>query len=207
MARTSRARTRISSYRDARSSSLQRMVRRRWLEDGRPKRGSGSNARTRDRCRSVYVWKAGIGLAHAMEDSPKPPRCRDARSCCAWSVWARESHDRRRAKVLSKSRAALACELWKRRLRNRREATESQAVGLAIDSPLEVFKPWVLVDGIGLGMSSKALIARMRCAKSPNDWIMNKSVGVSQRLYSVHLCRFLTGAGLMLGGFRARIAR
>ena len=34
---------------------------------------------------------------------------------------------------------------------------------------LEVFKPWSLVDGIGLGMSFEALIARDRCAKAPND--------------------------------------
>ena len=54
-------------------------------------------------------------------------------------------------------------------LQNGREATEDQTVGLATDSELEVFKPWSLVDGIGLGLSSEALIARMRCAKSPND--------------------------------------
>ena len=54
-------------------------------------------------------------------------------------------------------------------LQNGREATEGQTVGLATDAELEVFKPWGLVDGIGLGVSSEALIARMRCAKSPND--------------------------------------
>ena len=54
-------------------------------------------------------------------------------------------------------------------LQNGREATGGQIVGLAIDSELEVFKPWSLVDGIGLGLSSEALIARRRCAKSPND--------------------------------------
>ena len=54
-------------------------------------------------------------------------------------------------------------------LQNGREATEGQTAGLATDSELKVFKPWSLVDGIGLGMSSEALIARGRCAKSPND--------------------------------------
>ncbi len=54
-------------------------------------------------------------------------------------------------------------------LQNGREATEGQSVGLATDSELEFFKPWSLVDGTRLGMSSKALIARMRCAKSPNE--------------------------------------
>ena len=34
---------------------------------------------------------------------------------------------------------------------------------------LEVFKPWSLVGGSGLGMSSEALIAQDRCAKAPND--------------------------------------
>ena len=54
-------------------------------------------------------------------------------------------------------------------LQNGREATERQTVGLATDSELEVFKPWGLVDGIGLGVSSEALITRTGCAKSPND--------------------------------------
>ena len=71
--------------------------------------------------------------------------------------------------MLSNSLATPDWELWKRRLRNRHEATEGQTVGLAIGSKLEVFKPLSLVDGIGLGMSSEALIARRRCAKSPND--------------------------------------
>ena len=42
-------------------------------------------------------------------------------------------------------------------LQNGREAIEGQTVGLATDSELEVFKPWGLVDGIGLGVSSEAL--------------------------------------------------
>ena len=53
-------------------------------------------------------------------------------------------------------------------LQNGREGTEGQTVGLATDSELEVFKPWGLVDGIRLKLFSEALIARMRCAKSPN---------------------------------------
>ena len=52
---------------------------------------------------------------------------------------------------------------------NRREATEGQTVGLAIESESEVLKAWNLVGGIKLGMSSEALITRRRCAKSPND--------------------------------------
>ena len=40
-------------------------------------------------------------------------------------------------------------------LQNGREATEGRTVELAPDSELEVFKPWVLVDGIGLGVSSE----------------------------------------------------
>ena len=54
------------------------------------------------------------------------------------------------------------------RLQNRREATGGQTAGLAIDSELHFFRPWRLVDGIGFGMSSEALISRRRCAKSPN---------------------------------------
>ncbi len=54
-------------------------------------------------------------------------------------------------------------------LQNGREATGDQTAGLATDSELEVCKPWRLVGGIGLGMSSEALITRKRCAKSPND--------------------------------------
>ena len=56
-----------------------------WLGDfiglgQTPEKSSGSNARTRDGCPNVNVWKAGIGLAHAMEKSEKPPLCRGART-------------------------------------------------------------------------------------------------------------------------------
>ena len=40
---------------------------------------------------------------------------------------------------------------------------------LATSSKPGVFKPRSLTDRIDLGMSSEALIARRRCAKSPND--------------------------------------
>ena len=72
--------------------------------------------------------------------------------------------DRGRAIVLSDSLATLACEPWKRRLRNRREATEGQTAGLAIDSELGVFKAWSLVSGIGLGMSCSGYVLG-RCAE------------------------------------------
>ena len=71
--------------------------------------------------------------------------------------------------MLSNSLATHDWELWKRRLRIRREVTEGQTIGLAIDSELEVLKPWSLVGGIGLERSSEALITRRRCAKSPNE--------------------------------------
>ena len=71
--------------------------------------------------------------------------------------------------MASNSLATLACELGNRRLQNMRKATGGQTAGLAIDSDLEFFKPWSLDDRTGLGMSSDALIARKRCAKSPND--------------------------------------
>ena len=43
-------------------------------------------------------------------------------------------------------------ELWKRRRLDRRQVTEGQTVELAIDSELEVWKPWSLVGGIKLGL-------------------------------------------------------
>ena len=53
-----------------------------------------------------------------------------------------------RTKMLSDSLAVPDWKLWKRRTQNGLEATERQTVGLAIDSELEVFKPWSLVGGI-----------------------------------------------------------
>ena len=71
--------------------------------------------------------------------------------------------------MLSDSVAALDRKLWMQRMRNGLDATERQTVGLAIDSEVEVFKAWSLVGPIELGLSSEVLIARDRCAKSPND--------------------------------------
>jgi hypothetical protein len=45
---------------------------------------------------------------------------------------------------------------------------------------LEVFKPWNFVGGIGLGVSSEALIAQDRCAKAPNDPKLSDGGGLAQ---------------------------
>ena len=80
-------------------------------------------------------------------------------------------------------RLAIDAEQWNRRtrwrrpprrLRNRRiqhrlEATEGQTAGLAIDSELEVFKPWRLDGGIKVGMSSCGLRSKETRAVTPND--------------------------------------
>ena len=46
---------------------------------------------------------------------------------------------------------------------------KAKPIELGTSSELELFKPWSLVGGFGLEVSSEALIAQDRCAKAPND--------------------------------------
>ena len=46
---------------------------------------------------------------------------------------------------------------------------KAKPIELGTSAELELFKPWSLVGGFGLGVSSEVLIAQDRCAKAPNE--------------------------------------
>ena len=72
VARSEDTQARVSSYRDARSSSLQRMV-RRYLNSLRTLRKSLVDARTRDGRPNVNLWNTGIARTHRTQERRKAP--------------------------------------------------------------------------------------------------------------------------------------